>query len=107
MGWNPSDSDLVIPGHHPAAALDGRYPEALSGQMPSVLILLGQWPSVLILLGKFMILFEGRWPDVLRPILERKNAIIQVVVEGEFHRGGAGLLGEHQGRVHQCEKDAP
>ena len=29
--------------------------------------------------GKFAILFEGRLPEVLRPILERKNAIIQVM----------------------------
>ena len=43
VGWDPSVSDLIIPGHHPATALDGRYPEALSGKMPSVLILLGKW----------------------------------------------------------------
>ena len=30
MGWNPSDSGPVVPGHHPAAALDGRYAEALA-----------------------------------------------------------------------------
>ena len=31
----------------------------------------------------------------------------QVVVGGKVHRGGVGLLGEHYGRVYQCEKDAP
>ena len=30
MGWNPPDSDLVVPRHHSVAALDGRYAEALT-----------------------------------------------------------------------------
>ena len=29
VGWNPSDSDLIVSRHHSAAALDGRYAEAL------------------------------------------------------------------------------
>ena len=38
-----------------------------------------------------MILFEGRWPEVLRPILERKNAIIQVMKGYEPNEGNIEL----------------
>ena len=36
-------------------------------------------------------LFEGRWPEVLRPILERKNAIIQVMKGYEPDEGNVEL----------------
>ena len=41
--------------------------------------------------GKFTILFEGCWPEVLRPILERKNAIIQVMKGYEPDEGNVEL----------------
>ena len=47
---------------------------------------------------------EGHWEGTR--VETPESPIWQVAVEREVHRGSAGLPRKHQGRVHQCRKEA-